>query len=230
MRQLDLIACKILFDGFLNAIYAKLDELSVGSIVFSDKYAIFESAGSSKKKSPGEDLAMYLSGIVQKIQAQHIFPRVAEDLMSAIFYRISSQVFNTLLASDHPDTVTLRRGFQIKMALSEIDSWGYRQNTSNAELGKSINQKMQQHFACIKAACMVIVFATNPDIFSSPEAIKEMFTPLSPHQILRIIRRFQPESTAPEKVPASVISNLEKLASGPQGDLLLPPLLTFSSK
>jgi len=231
-NQLDLIATKVLFDFFLTSIYGTLDQLSVGSIVFSDKFAIFESAGTSKNKTPGEDLSKYLGEVMNKLQAHHIFPKVAEDLLSAIFYRISSQVFNTLLASDHPDTVTIRRGFQIKMALSEIDSWAYRQSSSGQELSKLIPAKIQQHFSFIKSACMVIVFATNADIFENSDAVKDMFSPLTPHQILRILRRFHPDATAPEKVPPIVFTNVEKYASasGPQGELLLPPVLNFPSK
>ena len=226
-EQLDLIASKVLFEYFLAGIFGRLDELSVNSIVFSDRYAIFESAGSVKNnRTPGEDLSRYLAEVLGRLSGGHLPPRVAGDLLGAILYRISSQVFNALLASDHPDTVTIRRGFQIKMALSELESWAYRQGSAGGALGKLVSQKMQQHFAYIKAACMVIVFATNADIFASPEAV-EMFSPLSVHQILCILRRFHPDATAPEKVPPSVFSHLEASVkkSGPPSDLLLPPIL-----
>ena len=221
MEQLGQIAWHLIFQYFLPTVYSHLDEISVVSILFSEQYAIFE--GSLSSKTPGEEITSYLSDVVGSIESNHIYLVIAEELIRRIFYRIESQVFNTLMESSREDVVTAKRGFQIKMALSEIDSWIQQSHATGTLLGAAIFNIARSQLSHVRAACMVLLTATNAEMFQDSTLVKEMFQPLTATQIHRLLTRYHPDRSSPEPVPPSVLSFFTNLAhqDPPNSNILL---------
>lgn len=218
--QLQRISSHLVLEFFIPTAYSTLDELAVVSIVFSEQYAIFEASRSSK--TPGEDLTVFLTEIIGHIEENHLFLVVAEAILAHLFYRVDSQVFNTLMQSNKDDVVTTRRGFQIKIALSEIDSWLHLQTTSGSMLSGALVSIARQHLQHMRAACVLLVTATNESMFTNQQLIEEMFAPLTPAQIYRLLQRYRPEPSSPEPVPESVLRMFERNSAESKQELTLP--------
>lgn len=222
MGQLSQIASRLVARFFLPTVYSQIQEISVNSILFSEQYAIFE--GSLSSKTPGEEVTSHLTDVISAIESNHIFLVVAEEIIRRVFYRIESHVFNTLLESPKDDVVTAKRGFQIKMALSEIDSWLQNTNTSGTLLGAAIYNIARSQLLHIRAASMVLVTATNAEIFKDAQVISNLFTPLTYSQVSHLMHRYKPERSSPEPVPAAALQAITDLARGESNRTILLPI------
>jgi len=121
---------------------------------------------------------------------------VISCIVEQIFFFVDAQIFNVFIKQ--PQLYTAGRGFQIKMALSQVDS-------SLSKQGALLSNKQLNY---VKESANLLIM--DKSIMSDSSIIKQIFTHLNVLQIRHIVERFKPDELAPDKTPESVKQSLKE--------------------
>ena len=128
-----------------------------------------------------------------------------------------------------PPCATTKHGFQIKIALSQIDQWVYSLPKPMIPIISKITFEQTRY---TRSACLLLVTATNESMFTTKQIILETFNPLSLSQIAHLLSRFQSDkqSDGNSQVSHQTIAKIRNFSEEKNSpSVFLSPILSLSS-
>jgi len=120
-------------------------------------------------------------------------------IIDQILQFVDAQVFNALL--QRSELYNCGQGFQIKMALSQMDS-------TLSKLDKKLSSHVNKELNHIKEAANLL--SMDKSIMNDEEVIKTIFSHLNIFQMNHILGRFKPDEFAPEPIPVPLLMKIEE--------------------
>jgi hypothetical protein len=127
---------------------------------------------------------------------------------------------------------TCTNAFQIKYALSELESW-----RQSSEVSRRLHYTKSDRtlFLHITEAANVLIMDKSAEFYTEEENVQMAFPHLNPLQILHILERFHPDELSPQPVAREVRQMLARMASRARNKnseqlplrLETPPLFEF---
>mmetsp|Transcript_8537 Transcript_8537/g.11795 ORF Transcript_8537/g.11795 Transcript_8537/m.11795 type:complete len:1108 (-) Transcript_8537:45-3368(-) len=193
-----------IFSVLLINIYSQLDHILVPNVLES-----------ADKKKHTNEFPNILGDILKLLKKNFLYDQIIKQFLIQIFYFIDCQLFNTLLK--RPDLFTCNSGFQIKMALSQVEN-------SVSKVDKQLSGIVSKQFNHIKEAVNLLLM--DKTIVGDEETVKQIFSHLNLIQIKHVLDRFKPDELSPEPVPEKVKRAIDDACkrSGSELSLELDPM------
>ena len=171
-----------IYSVLLINLYSQLDHILLPPLLEQTNAVINGSKSTDKKKSNSNDYAIILSDILKLLKKNYINDTVIRYFMIQIFYFMDAQVFNTLLR--RPDLFTASNGFQIKMAISQVEG----------ALGKVDKQLLSiAHSQLNHMREVADLLVLDKSIVSDETTVSQIFSHLNVVQIKHILDKFKPD-------------------------------------
>eukprot|EP01117_Protostelium_nocturnum_P020416 TRINITY_DN916_c0_g1_i1.p1 TRINITY_DN916_c0_g1~~TRINITY_DN916_c0_g1_i1.p1 ORF type:complete len:1118 (+),score=422.97 TRINITY_DN916_c0_g1_i1:178-3531(+) len=171
-----------IYSVLLINVFSQLDSVLISTIL-----SVAESKG--KKSAPTGDFTGLLSDTMKMLKKHHLSDSLVRNFVQQMFSFIDSQLFNNLIQK--PDLFTCSAGFQIKMAISQVESNVSKLDKSLTFINKSLNH--------IKEAVNFLVM--DKSIVSDADMVEQIFSHLNVIQLKHMIDRFKPDELSPDPVP-----------------------------
>ncbi|MDP2436721.1 MAG: hypothetical protein Q8P67_13310 [archaeon] len=201
VSQLMSLAQQITFTHLLPTHYRQIDKFA------GDLF------GTGDCSRSGEQLAHYYGRFVTQIREARLFHPFAQVLLAHLFHNLNVKLFNPLIESTRADAVTSKRGFLIKLAVSELVAWARSQPSALAtKLGDVVAAEASTRLCEINDAATLLITATNHEMFKGHHVIQQEFPHLSFLQILAILQRYQPEPNSRQVISPDTIKTVTALS------------------
>ncbi|KAH3745530.1 DIL domain [Pelomyxa schiedti] len=130
----------------------------------------------------------------------HLPASLCFQIFSQIVHWINATIFNQLLSK--PELCTCSNGFQIRLALSELEEFFKRYSTISRAAA------FLEH---VRQAATLLVL--DKSILLDPKHSATVFGVLNSAQIFRLVQFFKPDSLSPSPVPEAVLDRVGKTDS-----------------
>jgi myosin heavy subunit len=154
-----------------------------------------------------------LNEFAKILDESHQFPQIKKTFLSQLFYYINSHTLNAML-SPNSKYCTMGTSIMLKMAVSELESWGQQKGVSGNEL------------APLRQISDVLMM--NKPMLADESIRKEVCPALTTRQIRKMLQCFKPDEYDPLSVPASVLKQFP--SGGNENDYMVDTSIVFRPK
>lgn len=131
-------------------------------------------------------------------------------------YFIAAHAFNHIL--ENRQLCTFSTGLKLKMVITTIDTFLQEHQETFGQVS--------QHLDLLRQCGNFLMVLTNAEVFRPTQQLDELFSRLSPAQMLQLLEGYEPDHMAPGRVPDTVRLRIElNVIEMPTRLALAPPLL-----